>query len=43
LIVIFTIKVYDGLAMPDFDTTLLALMGISGGAYIGFKMPKQEG
>jgi hypothetical protein len=27
------------LTMPDFSTTLLSLMGVSSGAYIGFKMP----
>jgi hypothetical protein len=26
--------------MPDFSTTLLALMGVSSGTYIGFKMPQ---
>jgi hypothetical protein len=25
--------------MPDFSTTLLSLMGVSSGAYIGFKLP----
>ncbi|MHA2315855.1 MAG: coiled-coil domain-containing protein [Candidatus Hermodarchaeia archaeon] len=43
LIVIFISQVYNYLAMPDFDTTLLALMGISGGTYVGFKLPKQQG
>lgn len=43
LAVIFISRVYDVLSMPDFDTTLLALMGISGGTYIGFKLPAQEG
>ena len=43
LILIFIVSVYDVLAMPDFDTTLLALMGISGGTYIGFKLPTQQG
>ena len=43
LIVIFIGSVYHTLAMPDFDVTLLGLMGISGGTYIGFKLPKQEG
>jgi hypothetical protein len=40
---IFISKVVDGLVMPDFDTTLLALMGISGGTYVGFKLPSQQG
>jgi hypothetical protein len=43
LILIFIVSVYDVLAMPDFDTTLLALMGISGGTYLGFKLPNQQG
>jgi len=43
LILIFVVSVYDVLSMPDFDTTLLALMGISGGTYIGFKLPNQQG
>ena len=43
LILIFVVSVYDVLAMPDFDTTLLALMGISGGTYVGFKLPTQQG
>jgi len=40
---IFVKTVWDGLAMPDFDATLLGLMGLSGGTYIGFKMPNQQG
>jgi hypothetical protein len=43
LIFIFCSSVYNILIMPDFDATLLALMGISGGTYIGFKMPDQQG
>ena len=31
------------LAMPDFDTTLLGLVGISGATYLGFKFPNQQG
>jgi hypothetical protein len=43
LIIIFLGRVYDTLAMPTFDATLLALMGISNGTYIGFKLPDQQG
>ena len=43
LIIIFLARVYDILAMPTFDATLLALMGISSGTYIGFKLPNQQG
>lgn len=36
---VFAISVYKTLAMPDFSATLLGLMGISSGTYIGFKIP----
>src|SRR5206468_424518 len=35
--IIFLSAVYNSLAMPEFSTTLLGLMGISSGTYIGFK------
>jgi hypothetical protein len=35
--IIFARSVYQDLAMPQFDATLLGLMGISNGTYIGFK------
>jgi hypothetical protein len=35
--VIFVESVYSRLAMPEFSGTLLALMGISSGTYLGFK------
>lgn len=28
--------------MPEFDGTLLALMGISSGTYLGFKIPERQ-
>ena len=37
--VIFLVSVFHMLSMPEFNTTLLALMGISAGTYLGFKMP----
>ena len=43
LIVFFVWSVSHLLAMPEFDATLLGLMGISGGTYIGFKLPNQQG
>lgn len=43
LIYIFIRSVYNSLAMPEFDATLLGLMGISGGTYIGFKLPERQG
>lgn len=42
LIFIFARSVYQTLAMPTFDLTLLGLMGISGGTYLGFKKPDQK-
>ena len=40
--VIFCASVYNGLAMPQFSTTLLGLMGISSGTYLGFKVPEKS-
>ena len=40
--VIFVSSVYNSLTMPEFSTTLLGLMGISSGTYIGFKFPEQK-
>lgn len=42
LIFVFVGKVFENLALPDFDVTLLALMGISSGTYLGFKLPEQQ-
>ncbi len=36
---VFIVAVYGQLTMPDFSATLLGLMGISSGTYIGFKIP----
>jgi hypothetical protein len=38
LAVIFIVQVGANLVMPEFDTTLLGLMGISNGTYLGFKL-----
>ncbi len=38
--IVFVIGVYRDLAMPEFSSTLLALMGISGAGYVGFKFPE---
>ena len=35
--VIFIASVYKNLSMPEFSATLLGLMGISSGTYVGFK------
>jgi hypothetical protein len=40
--VLFCIGVYKDLAMPEFSGTLLALMGISSGTYLGFKIPERQ-
>jgi hypothetical protein len=40
--IIFIAEVYSNLRMPEFSQTLLALMGISSGTYIGFKFPEQK-
>jgi len=39
---IFGVSVYGNLAMPEFSSNLLGLMGISSGTYIGFKFPEQK-
>jgi hypothetical protein len=39
--VIFVASVYRKLAMPAFSATLLGLMGISSGTYLGFKFPEK--
>jgi hypothetical protein len=40
--IIFCSSVYRRLAMPDFSATLLGLMGISSGTYLGFKFPEKD-
>jgi len=39
--IIFWDLVIHILSMPNFSAELLALMGISGGTYIGFKFPEK--
>ena len=39
--VVFLNSVWARLAMPEFDATLLTLMGISSGTYLGFKIPER--
>jgi hypothetical protein len=38
--IVFVASVYNRLSMPVFSETLLALMGISGATYVGFKFPE---
>jgi hypothetical protein len=40
--IIFISSVYNNLTMPEFSPTLLGLMGLSAGTYIGFKFPEQK-
>lgn len=40
--ILFLAGVYSNLAMPEFSVALLALMGISAGTYLGFKVPEQQ-
>jgi len=39
---IFLTSVIWELTMPEFSATLLALMGISSGTYVGFKLPQKK-
>jgi hypothetical protein len=39
---IFIYSVWNSLTMPKFSETLLALMGISAGTYLGFKIPERQ-
>src|SRR5438128_493588 len=39
--VIFIGSVYKNLEMPQFSATLLGLMGVSSGTYLGFKVPEK--
>jgi hypothetical protein len=40
--IIFVSAVYNSLNMPEFSPTLLGLMGLSSGTYIGFKFPEKK-
>jgi len=40
--IIFVSSVYNNLTMAEFSPTLLGLMGLSAGTYIGFKLPEQK-
>ena len=39
--VVFVWSVYRTISMPEFDASLLTLMGISAGTYVGFKFPEK--
>lgn len=40
--IIFCVEVFKTLRMPEFSTTLMSLMGISAGTYLGFKIPEKQ-
>jgi hypothetical protein len=40
--IMFVANVYNELAMPQFSATLLGLLGISAGTYVGFKLPESK-
>jgi hypothetical protein len=40
--IIFVRSVYSDLELPNFDTSLLGLMGLSSGTYVGFKVPEKR-
>lgn len=40
LMIVFCVTTYETMAMPDFNTGLLGLMGISSAAYAGMKIPE---
>jgi len=41
LATVFVWAVYRNMSMPEFDASLLTLMGISSGTYVGFKFPEK--
>lgn len=41
--IVFVGTVITDLVMPEFNATLLSLMGISAGTYLGFKFPEKKG
>jgi len=42
LAILFLYSVWSRLSMPTFSATLLGLLGISAGTYLGFKFPEQR-
>lgn len=40
--VVFARWVWNNLQMPEYDDVVLALMGISGATYLGFKIPERQ-
>jgi hypothetical protein len=42
LTAVFVVTVWKTFAMPDFDATLLGLMGLASGTYVGLKIPEKD-
>jgi hypothetical protein len=42
LVFVFTLQVFTKLSIPDFNPTLLGLLGLSAGTYVGFKFPENQ-
>jgi hypothetical protein len=40
--VLFVYDIWRDLAMPQFGDTLLGLMGVSSGSYVGLKIPEKQ-
>jgi hypothetical protein len=38
--IVFIMEVYPTLSMPSFSTTLMGLLGLSAGTYLGLKIPE---
>ena len=39
---VFVIRIFTKLSIPDFNPTLLGLLGMSAGTYVGFKFPENK-
>jgi hypothetical protein len=39
---LFLASVWTRLSMPEFSATLLAMLGVSAGTYLGFKIPEKD-
>jgi hypothetical protein len=42
LVFVFVVQVVTKLTIPDFNPTLLGLLGLSAGTYVGFKFPENQ-
>jgi len=39
---VFVVRIFTKLSIPDFNPTLLGLLGLSAGTYVGFKFPENQ-